>query len=581
MELVYLWVEEYKNIKKQGFNFSPNFECEFTPIYEGDKLSDKSKLKITSKKNPLKDFFGRNINITAIVGENGSGKSNLLAEINKLNFIDMHNTTSIYLLIDNKEIHTNLSKKQLIVPNQFNINIYKDIGDKLDYFIEKNLSISETNYKDREDGESILPSIFEKDNKAFDFINEKYKFTKYKFYLLPLPYNFKLNSGIEKLDKIFENPLHESIINTRTFDDNYYLSIFTIVAVKLLQFTLQDKNLSNNVDYKAKLLTLATNFTKENYLNFIEIIDLKDFKKGYSKDLNILINFDKNKEQLKSLNDKSNTIDSVEIEKIIKDDLFKLFHHFTNNNFNQKFLEIDYITDENLKFNDLSDGEQQKMVQLGQLSKELLEQKDEGINKVLLTFDEPDVFLHPQWQKSIIKEFMIIINKYIKKNFDSLHLIVTSHSPFILSDIPKDNVIFLEKDEETGNCINATKKMKDFNTFGANIHTLLSHGFFMKDGLMGEFAKSKIQSIIKYHEKLLEKELTKEENKRERDEEKEKYEEELKKEFWQIQSIIGDDYLKQVIKNHLVEIEKILLGADEAKEEEIKRLEAQIKQLRK
>ena len=27
MELVYLWVEKYKNIEKQGFNFSPRFEC--------------------------------------------------------------------------------------------------------------------------------------------------------------------------------------------------------------------------------------------------------------------------------------------------------------------------------------------------------------------------------------------------------------------------------------------------------------------------------------------------------------------------------------------------------------------------
>ncbi|WP_419675852.1 hypothetical protein ACN2CX_00545 [Aliarcobacter butzleri] len=49
----------------------------------------------------------------------------------------------------------------------------------------------------------------------------------------------------------------------------------------------------------------------------------------------------------------------------------------------------------------------------------------------------------------------------------------------------------------------------------------------------------------------------------------------------QIQSIIGDDYLKQVIKNHLVEIEKIVLGNDEAKKEEIKRLKAQIELLEK
>jgi len=29
MELVYLWVENYKNIHKQGFNFSPRFHCEY------------------------------------------------------------------------------------------------------------------------------------------------------------------------------------------------------------------------------------------------------------------------------------------------------------------------------------------------------------------------------------------------------------------------------------------------------------------------------------------------------------------------------------------------------------------------
>ena len=89
---------------------------------------------------------------------------------------------------------------------------------------------------------------------------------------------------------------------------------------------------------------------------------------------------------------------------------------------------------------------------------------------------------------------------------------------------------------------------------------------------MGEFAKDKIQSIIKYHEDIEKKEIL--------EADKIEYKTKKQKEFWQIQSIIGDDYLKQVIKNHLVEIEKIVLGNDEAKEEEIKRLEAQIEQLR-
>ena len=32
MELVYLWVKGYKNIHKQGFNFSPRFSCDYDDV---------------------------------------------------------------------------------------------------------------------------------------------------------------------------------------------------------------------------------------------------------------------------------------------------------------------------------------------------------------------------------------------------------------------------------------------------------------------------------------------------------------------------------------------------------------------
>ena len=118
----------------------------------------------------------------------------------------------------------------------------------------------------------------------------------------------------------------------------------------------------------------------------------------------------------------------------------------------------------------------------------------------IFIFDEIELGLHPNWQKNLIKDFVNIVSKYIKKN---MNFIFTSHSPFILSDIPKENVIFLEKykkdedrNQKEGNCKNATKNI-ELKTFGANIHTLLSNGFFMSDGLMGEFAKNKINNVIK------------------------------------------------------------------------------------
>jgi ABC-type phosphate/phosphonate transport system ATPase subunit len=91
-ELVYLWVEEYKNIKGQGFNFSPRCWCEFKPEYKEykentetkRKLKDNCELIIKKNENYI-NIFPANINITAIVGENGSGKSNILEILSEYN----------------------------------------------------------------------------------------------------------------------------------------------------------------------------------------------------------------------------------------------------------------------------------------------------------------------------------------------------------------------------------------------------------------------------------------------------------------------------------------------------------------
>lgn len=119
-------------------------------------------------------------------------------------------------------------------------------------------------------------------------------------------------------------------------------------------------------------------------------------------------------------------------------------------------------------------------------------QKYTNINLLL---DEIELGLHPNWQKNFVNFLIKVLNKF--KDTFTFNIIITSHSPFILSDLPKENILFLEKDEESGNCINATSKV-GINPFGANIHTLLSHGFFMKDGLMGEFAKEKINDVINF-----------------------------------------------------------------------------------
>lgn len=112
----------------------------------------------------------------------------------------------------------------------------------------------------------------------------------------------------------------------------------------------------------------------------------------------------------------------------------------------------------------------------------------------ILLLDEADLGLHPMWKK----RFIDIILKSVPYFFEgltpkpNLQIILTTHDPLTLSDIPKHNVIFLEKAEE-GKCRISSRVQK---TFGANITDLLADSFFIQDGLIGDFAKSKINEVI-------------------------------------------------------------------------------------
>ena len=67
MQLIYLWLEEFRIIKNQEINFSLLYNITF------DKKSRGLKIK-KLENNILNNFFGENIkNINRIVGKNASG----------------------------------------------------------------------------------------------------------------------------------------------------------------------------------------------------------------------------------------------------------------------------------------------------------------------------------------------------------------------------------------------------------------------------------------------------------------------------------------------------------------------------
>ena len=109
----------------------------------------------------------------------------------------------------------------------------------------------------------------------------------------------------------------------------------------------------------------------------------------------------------------------------------------------------------------------------------------ENVNIIL---DEIELYFHPEFQRMFIKEILDRINHIEFERIKSINILFITHSPFILSDIPKNNVLFLEK----GNPVFPMVE----NTFAANIHTLLQHGFFLNSVPIGEFSKDKINEIF-------------------------------------------------------------------------------------
>lgn len=93
-------------------------------------------------------------------------------------------------------------------------------------------------------------------------------------------------------------------------------------------------------------------------------------------------------------------------------------------------------------------------------------------NFIYLIIDEADFSFHPEWQANYIKSLLQFVSSLF--NDFPIQIILATHSPILLSDFPKHNVLYLKNDAIE----NSTKENK-FDTFGQNIYDLFSNSFFL------------------------------------------------------------------------------------------------------
>jgi predicted ATP-binding protein involved in virulence len=153
---------------------------------------------------------------------------------------------------------------------------------------------------------------------------------------------------------------------------------------------------------------------------------------------------------------------------------------------------------EMVRFSSLSSGEKQMIYSISTVIYQLWNinsawmgddiLKNVQYRNVCLVFDEIELYAHPKYQLMLINLLIESIKSLAIFHVYNVNIILATHSPFVLSDIPASNILCLED----GKAIEPKQKI---SSFCANVYDILNNQFFM-DRFVGDFANNKLDELI-------------------------------------------------------------------------------------
>ncbi|KZL89402.1 AAA family ATPase [Clostridium magnum] len=583
MELIYVYVNKFRNIEKQEFKFSNKFNIFFNNVNGNLEIS---------KNNDYFDMFKYDkkiCNFTVIVGRNGVGKTNLLDVIGE--FKNMHTRIEnkddsyflIYLYSNDRfvveAININLFSECfdnsfntfccsfMIIDNKFcNFNIIhrndEFIDNKFDYKAEEYCCVYFSR-NSREASDTRNPNFsnwlglelnspffkyaflyrqsFTNYNNNFfaiySFLNHIGDSNYFEANLHPtvclvLGNSFKHHNAqgyVAKSIKDIPDNEFKKLTNKQKFILNilYYLNL--VFAFEFIDNSKEEwddvliaKNEKVKIDYSQNLFKSYIKYYLEIYSSLVNesrrliIKEYKthehdnqrrgDFIEHYNDMAYYVSNSDTYAKMANLLNEIYKSLEGIEdkffVDEIrlcvIDKDWTELSENYIVKNNIENVLNLlddaqvvplwNYIGTIHLDIQNISEGEKHLINLIGGLWNF---NKSDGVKEIIFLFDEPDLSLHPEWNRRFINDMIGMISSI--STLKKYQIIITTHSPFVLSDLPRENIIALKSDEK-GKC--QVEKIKN-NTFANHIHTLLSQDFFM-DSTIGEYARKKINEIINY-----------------------------------------------------------------------------------
>lgn len=566
MELLFLWIDDYKKFKHTGFNFSSKFQFQSRYFVDNDNIEN---VNIDVSENPdyINLFPEDYLNVTGILGQNASGKTTLF-NLLKLFCGDLTKLTSRAVFCYRTEdaenvIHTvyyggGMEKPALKVSIS---HLDESENDQVKSFTLKkpeSYKIESKKHLEKEivfkgnDLENVTPIFF---SNSFDTHREDYYpkivniSTNYmvfdsareflKTYERKKDTNTNIFNQVNPLIEFFESELKNQIryityAKKKKLIDiplPEYLMIgfnkgdFTYLKTKLKDSYLFNENDLDRIDKHAMERIQGISSATD---RVISIIYLLAFYYAVKVDLFQQTSDARSERMYKRIHHISMSKDIIQeikffiqevkpfegkrhinhLKSLYSGKLERLlakakFESEKENPFRFKFemnsslweildviLSVQYLGDRpflDYSWYGISSGQEAFLRQYSRF----YAIKDGVTNRTLwIMIDEGELYFHPEWQK----EYVHRIIDFLPKIFPStkIQLFLSSHSPFVACDLPKSNIIFLHNEAANG-----SGELDIKETFGSNIHTLFTSSFFLT-GLLGDFAKTKIDAAIKY-----------------------------------------------------------------------------------
>lgn len=522
MKLIYLWINNYKTLQKQGIFLNSHYK-----VSENPKIG----FQVQLCKSKSMDIYRPIEKITSIIGKNGSGKSSLLEVL--ITLLTSNGGADAFLIVEidgklftigeaqkvtfqnevvspfppDKQIPASLiyyspiySPHNLDIRSQSKNKILADVSNNNCYAG----SLSSNQRRDIEQQFRFLQDHAQFSEKALGFK---------KFFLADVkPFNLFI------FRKNFFMILETIRSNSSSNESKEALKLITNIKVFPSSFRndLEDYCFSGpEISEKAKYgidkeLQRLTHWMQNRYLNerrwvgnLKQYFILQVLEKEISPSKNILFKaqslrmmfeviFDIDHRKHSSLRDRHSERFYEKIGRAEEDgralsrffeglDVGNTFPLYFDTGMSKKVIELvneihssRYSSyDIDIRWNGMSSGQIAKLNLFSRLYKGLLNHRKKV--DIIVILDEADIYLHPEWQRSFLHELRAFFHEVAKDK--KIELVLTSHSPLMISDIEKENVFIIDReDDESHSKITSP----EIETFASNLHSMYQKSFLLQ-----------------------------------------------------------------------------------------------------